>query len=67
MSLYRYFKPIQKVPDPNRSLSLVVPPSVIHQSNQEVMNVIEKTPQQGNGGKRKPYKKFSDTLRAKGG
>ena len=24
-----------------------------------------KTPQQGNGGKRKPYKKISDTLRAK--
>ena len=29
------------------------------------MSVIEKTPQQGNGGKRKPYKKISDTLRAK--
>ena len=31
------------------------------------MNIIEKTPQQGNGGKRKPCKKNSDTLWAKVG
>ena len=29
------------------------------------MSIIEKTPQQSNGGKRKPYKKISDMLRAK--
>ena len=40
---------------------------MIHQANQEVMNIIEKTPQQGNGGKRNPYKKISDTLWAKVG
>ena len=38
---------------------------MIHQANQEVISVIEKTPQQGDGGKRKPYIKISDTLRAK--
>ena len=41
MSLYHYLKPIQKVPDLNGSLSLVVSPSAIHQTNQEVMNVID--------------------------
>ena len=41
MSVYRYFKPIQKVPNLNASLSSVVPPSAIHQANQEVMNVID--------------------------
>ena len=41
MSLYHYFKPIQKVPNPNRSLLSVVPPSAINQENQEVMSLID--------------------------
>ena len=41
MSLYRYFKPMWKVPDPNGLLSSVVPPSAIHQANLEVMNIID--------------------------
>ena len=65
MSLYHYFKPIHIVPNLKGSLSLMVRPSVIHQANQEVISIIEKTPQQGNGRKRKPYKKISDTLWAK--
>ena len=36
-------------------------------ANQEVKNVIEKIPQQGNGRKTKPYKKISDTLWTKVG
>ena len=41
MSLYHYFKPIQRVPDPNGLLSSVFPPLAIHQVNQEVMNVTD--------------------------
>ena len=62
--LYRYFKPIQKVPDPNGPLSSLVLTPVIQQANIEVLNIVEKTTQ-GNAGKRKPYKKISDTLRFK--
>ena len=60
LSLYHYFKPIQKVPDPNGPLSSLVPTPIIQQANIEVLNIVEKTTQ-GNGGKRKPYKKISDS------
>ena len=43
LSLYRYFKPIQKVPDPNGPLSSLVPTLIIQQVNIEVLNVVEKT------------------------
>ena len=49
LSLYRYFKPIQKVPDPNGPLSSLVTTPVIQQANIKVSNVVEKTTQ-GNGG-----------------
>ena len=60
MSLYRYFKPVRKLPDPNGDLSTTIPPSAIREANKEVVMAVEAT----EGRKRKPYKKISDSLRA---
>ena len=60
MSLYRYFKPVRKLPDPNGDLSTIIPPSVIREANKEVAMAVEATEDR----KRKPYKKISDSLRA---
>ena len=59
ISLYRFFKPIHTVPDPKGSLSLTVPPSVIHQANQEVISVIEKTPNKVMAGKESHIKRLA--------
>ena len=52
LSLYCFFKPIQKVSDPNGPLSPLVPtpviqPPVIQQVNIEVLNTVEKTTDKG--------------------
>ena len=62
MSLYRFFKPVtvKKLPDPNGELSATVSPPAIRAANKEVMD-MEITEH----GKRKPYKKINDSLRAK--
>ena len=43
MSLYRYFKPDRKLPDPNGDLSTVIPPSAIREANKEVAMAVEAT------------------------
>ena len=62
MSLYRFFKPVtvKKLPDPNGELSATVSPPTIRAANKKVMD-MEMTEH----GKRKPYKKINDSLRAK--
>ena len=60
MSLYRFFKPVKKFPDPNGDLSAIVPPAAIREANKEVAKVMEAAKCR----KRKPYKKISDSLRA---
>ena len=59
MSLYRFFKPVnKKFPDSNGELSATISPVAIREANEEVVEVTER-------GKRKLYKKISDLLRAK--
>ena len=61
MSLYRFFKPVncdKKLPDPNGELSATISLAAIGEANREVVEVTEH-------GKKKPYKKISDSLRAK--
>ena len=45
--------------DPSVSLSSSIPPPATHQANQVVLNVMEANDEPG---KRKTYKKISDTL-----
>jgi len=59
MSLYCFFKPVKKLPDPNGELSATVSPEAIREANKEISAVMEATEQ----GNRKPYKHISDTLR----
>ena len=61
MSLYSYFKPVnKKLPDPNGELSVTISPAAIREANREVV-AVEVTER----GKRKLYKKLSDSLRGK--
>ena len=61
MSLYRFFKPVnKKLPDPNGELSATISPAAIRKANRKIA-AVEVTER----GKRKPYKRFSDSLRAK--
>ena len=42
-SLYRFFKPVRKLPNPNRNLSTIIPPSAIREMNKEVAMAVEAT------------------------
>jgi len=61
MSLYRFFKPVKKLPDPNGELSATISPEAIREANKEVSAAMEVSEQ----GNRKAYKQISDTLRAR--
>ena len=59
MSLYHFFKPVKKkLPDSNGELSVTISLAAIRELNQEVVEVTER-------GKRKAYKKISDSLKGK--
>ena len=60
MSLYCFFRPVKKFPDPNGDLSAIVLPAAIREVNKEVAKVMEAAECR----KRKSYKKISDSLRA---
>ena len=59
MSLLRFFKPKDGLPDSKGALSTSVPSAAIVQANREVQN-----PMNGDKQKRGPYKKYSVGLRA---
>ena len=60
MSLYRFFKPVKKFPDPNGDLSAIALAAAIREANKEVAKVMEAAKCR----KRKLYKKITDSLRA---
>ena len=53
MSIRRFFKPIDGLPDPKGSLSAAIPSAAIASANREVQKVMDS----GNK-KRGPYKKY---------
>ena len=60
MSLFRYYKPVKKLPDSNGDLSTIITPAAIQEANKEVLKATENAER----GKRKLYKKISDSMRA---
>ena len=66
MSLYRFLKPLNRFPEPKRSLSASIPTPAIRQANKEVEVVLKENTGE-HGRKRKSYKKISDELIAKVG
>ena len=60
MSILRYFKPKDGLPDPTGALSTSIPSAAIAQANREVQKAVTSSDKQ----KRGPYTKFSASLRA---
>ena len=52
MSIRRFFKPVDGLPDPKGSLSGVIPSAAIASANREVQKVMD------SGKKRGPYEKY---------
>ena len=38
--MYRYFKPVDSLPDPKGPLSKTLPPCIIHSTNEEVRSCV---------------------------
>ena len=60
MSILRYFKPKDGLPDPTGALSTSVPSAAIAQANREIQKAVTSSDKQ----KRGPYTKFNAGLRA---
>ena len=61
MSLWRYLKPANGLPDPRGSFSTAISPDVIREMNEEVEEATRCTAE---GKKRGPYKTYSSSERS---